>query len=86
MNENKEWEFLLGYVKDNTVHFYTETCRYQLLALWTAYCLHNNLEVDTIMYDVELIDLWNAIPIEHRRGLHCSNWGEFDDLMGAWLA
>lgn len=52
MNENKEWEFLLGYVKDNTVYFYTETCRNQLLALWTAYCLHNNLEVDTIMYDV----------------------------------
>lgn len=86
MNENKEWEFLLGYVKDNTVYFYTETCRNQLLSLWTAYCLHNNLEVDTIMYDVELIDLWNAIPIEHRRELRCSNWGEFDDLMGAWMA
>ena len=86
MSENKEWEFLLGYVNDRTVYFYTETCRNQLLALWTAYCLHNNLEVDTIMYDAELMDLWNAIPVEHRHELHCSNWGEFDDLMGTWMA
>ena len=38
------------------------------------------------MYDAELMDLWNAIPVEHRHELHCSNWGKFDDLMGAWMA
>lgn len=40
MSENKEWEFLLGYVNDRTVYFYTETCRNQLLALWTANQVH----------------------------------------------
>jgi hypothetical protein len=86
MTEQSEWQFIVDYVKDSTTDFCNATCRSQLMALWTAYCMHNSLEVDTIMYDVELIDLWNAIPIEHRRELHCSNWGEFDDLMGAWMA
>ena len=86
MTEQSEWQFIVDYVKDSTTDFCNATCRSQLMALWTAYCMHNSLEVDTIMYDVELIDLWNAIPIEHRRELHCSNWGEFDDLIGAWMA
>lgn len=86
MTEQSEWQFIVDYVKDSTTDFCNATCRSQLMALWTAYCMHNDLEVDTIMYDVELIDLWNAIPIEHRRELRCSNWGEFDDLMGAWMA
>ena len=86
MTEQSEWQFIVDYVKDSTTDFCNATCRSQLMALWTAYCMHNSLEVDTIMYDVELIDLWNAIPIEHRRELHCSNWGEFDDLMVAWMA
>lgn len=86
MNENKEWEFLLGYVKDNTVHFYTETCRNQLLALWTVYCMHNDLYVDTAMYDAVLLDLFNALSLEQRRELCRNYYPKFDDVMGVWLA
>lgn len=85
MNENKEWEFLLGYVKDNTVHFYTETCRNQLLALWTAYCMHNDLDVDTAMYDAVLMDLFNALSDEQKAELHCTRLPEFDCMMARWL-
>lgn len=85
MNENKEWEFLLGYVKDNTVHFYTETCRNQLLALWTAYCMHNDLDVDTAMYDAVLMDLFNALSDEQKAELHCTRLPELDCMMAQWL-
>ena len=33
----------------------------QLRCLWTAYCFHQNMEVDTFGYDTELKQLWREI-------------------------
>ena len=49
MNEKSEWQFLIDYVKDDTTDFCLDSCRNQLLALWTVYCMHNDLDVDTAM-------------------------------------
>lgn len=38
-----------------------EVYRTQLRALWTAYCLHYDLCVDTADYDAELMELWLKI-------------------------
>ena len=57
MAEKSEWQFLVDYVKDDTTDFYNATCRSQLMALWTAYCMHNDLCVDTKMYDLSLIHI-----------------------------
>ena len=54
MAEKSEWQFLVDYVKDDTTDFRNSTCRSQLIALWTAYCMHNDLCVDTKMYDATL--------------------------------
>lgn len=54
MNEKSEWQFLIDYVKDDTTDFGLDSCRNQLLALWTVYCMHNDLDVDTAMYDAVL--------------------------------
>lgn len=51
MTEKSEWQFLVDYVKDDTTDFRNAVCRSQLMALWTAYCMHNDLCVDTKMYD-----------------------------------
>ena len=58
---NRTAEF--GYMKAFTVegHFDNEVEREQLRALWTAYCLHHNLDVDTAAYDTELAELWLKI-------------------------
>lgn len=43
MTEKSEWQFLVDYVKDDTTDFRNAVCRSQLMALWTAYCMHNDL-------------------------------------------
>lgn len=73
MNEKSEWQFLIDYVKDDTTDFGLDSCRNQLLALWTVYCMHNDLDVDTAMYDAVLLDLFNALSLEQRREL-CRNY------------
>lgn len=56
MTEKSEWQFLVDYVKDDTTDFYNDACQNQLVALWTSYCLHNSLDVDTAMYDAVLME------------------------------
>ena len=85
MAEKSEWQFLADYVKDDTTDFRNSTCRSQLIALWTAYCMHNALCVDTKMYDATLFDLWLAVSLERRRALQIFRFSEFDNWMSQWL-
>lgn len=85
MTEKSEWQFLVNYVKDSTTDFCNATCRSQLMALWTAYCMHNDLDVDTAMYDAVLKDLFNALSDEQKAELHCVRLPEFDSMMAQWL-
>lgn len=85
MTEQSEWQFIVDYVKDDTTDFYNEACRSQLMALWTAYCMHNDLDVDTAMYDAVLKDLFNALSDEQKAELHCVRLPEFDSMMAQWL-
>jgi len=85
MAEKSEWQFLVNYVKDDTTDFRNSTCRSQLMALWTAYCMHNDLCVDTKMYDATLFDLWLAVSLERRRALRIFRFSEFDSWMSQWL-
>ena len=85
MDEKSEWKFLVEFIKDDTVYFHNEACRNQFMALWTSYCLHNNFDVDTAMYDAVLMDLFNALSDEQKAELHCTSFSAFDNMMGAWL-
>lgn len=85
MAEKSEWQFLVDYVKDDTTDFYNATCRSQLMALWTAYCMRNDLCVDTKMYDAVLMDLFNALSDEQKAELHCTGFSELDSMMAQWL-
>lgn len=85
MTEKSEWQFLADYVKDDTTDFRNAAYRSQLMALWTAYCMHNDLDVDTKMYDATLFDLWLAVLLEQRRALHIFRFSEFDSWMSQWL-
>lgn len=85
MAEKSEWQFLVDYVKDDTTDFRNSTCRSQLIALWTAYCMHNDLCVDTKMYDAVLMDLFNALSDEQKAELHCTGFSELDSMMAQWL-
>ena len=51
----------------------TELAWEQLRCLWTAYCFHHNLDVDTKDYDDALCEVWHEAPAKPR--------GTFESLM-----
>ena len=54
----------------------------QLRALWTAYCIHQDMEVDTAAYDNELGMLWSVL----KENLHPSwDLDKFENYMAECL-
>ena len=78
-----EFGYLTAYITESC--FDDEICRDRLRMLWTAYCLHHNLNVDTSGYDNDLMDLWNKLA---ETGDGTSGWEDFDgfeNFMCAYL-
>lgn len=69
----EEFEFILDFVKE-TDFGYTVCCR-QLRSLWTAYCLHNNLNCDTGRYDNNIHHIYNIMS----KNNSCT-WNDFDSF------
>lgn len=68
--------------------FEEELARKQLRALWTAYCFHHDLDVDTANYDSDLLGLWSCINKTVDAVAGESDWscyGRFDSYMCAYL-
>lgn len=59
----------------------------QLRALWTAYCFHENLDVDTDIYDRELASLWMDLDKSCAESdeEHLLSFDAFDAFMAALL-
>lgn len=81
MTEQSEWQFLVDYVKDDTTDFRNSTCRSQLIALWTAYCMHHGLDVDTAQYDNDLLTLWTEVEATESDNVFWSDFDCFDNFM-----
>lgn len=64
-------------------------CRDQLRHLWTAYCLRYDLDVDTSVYDNDLLSLWQKMDDTDNGGepetAGWSDYHSFDIFMGAYL-
>lgn len=80
-----EWQFAtinrtaeFGYMKAFIIEgdFTEDVYRAQLRALWTAYCLHHNLDVDTLEYDDDLLGLWSEM---HKLG-SSNGWSEYQEF------
>ncbi len=65
--------------------FDTELACDQLRSLWTAYCLHHKLEVDTSVYDSDLRSVWAQVAAVERDTAYWSDYSSFDDFMCANL-
>mgnify|MGYP005837969509 FL=1 len=67
-----------GYMKAFIIEgdFTDDIYRSQLRALWTAYCLHHNLDVDTLEYDDDLLGLWSEM---HKLG-NANGWSEYQEF------
>ena len=57
-------------------------CCNQLRSLWTAYCIKYDLDVDTMLYDKDLEELWHIITIATNIW---NNINDFENFMAEWL-
>lgn len=86
ISHEAEMEYLKGFAKQSD--FGEEIYRKQFRALWTAYCFHHYLDVDTDEYDNRLLELWNSIGKGVDAFTGESDWScydRFDQYMCAYL-
>lgn len=86
ISREAEMKYLQAFAQQSD--FGQEFCREQLRAIWTAYCFHQSLDVDTADYDNDLLDLWNRISKAVHAVVGNSDWSrydKFDHYMCAYL-
>ena len=86
MSQRDEFQFIIDYITSKTTNFRFKSCRRQLVALWTAYCMHNDLNADTAEYDRALLYLfYNVLTDEQKWTMSCHLVNAFEDMMRQWL-
>lgn len=78
-----EFEFLTGYVAES--FFDEEICRDRLRMLWTAFCLHQGIDVDTRDYDELLGQLWAKMEEAEDYSGDWADAASFDIFMARYL-
>lgn len=78
-DKQKELSIILRFAREENLGF--EVCTHQLRSLWTAYCIHHDLEVDTSTYDADIRELWQAVSEEHSDNPDWSDFESFDLFM-----
>ena len=75
MDRNAEFKFMASFAMQSC--FDEDICRDHFRILWTAYCLHHNLDVDTASYDSDLRELWEAVAADEE---DTADWSDFDSF------
>lgn len=83
VDRNAEFEFMSSYAANNC--FDDDICRYCLRILWTAYCLHHGLDVDTAEYDNDILKLWHSVSEVEGETADWSDYDSFDNFMCSYL-
>lgn len=55
-----------------------------LRILWTAYCFHHGLDIDTAEYDNTLLHIYNTVILDDSADVPIS-YDKFDDYMAYYL-
>lgn len=61
MNKAEEFAYLMKYAENMNPEIETE--RGQFIALFTAYCIHRDIELDTDECDRAVDELFDALPL-----------------------
>ena len=77
ISRRAEFEYLKTFICETS--FDDDLSRDRLRMLWTVYCLHHGLDVDTGSYDSGLLELWDLTDTPD-----CDNadWHDFDSFDG----
>ena len=83
MDRNAEFKFMASFAMQSC--FDEDICRDHLRMLWTVYCLHHNLDVDTVSYDSDLLEFWGAVATDEEDTADWSDFDSFDSFMCRYL-
>lgn len=75
MDKQLEFEYITDYIDES--FFDSEICRDQLRSLWTAHCLHHDIDVDTGLYDYALMELWCRLALSEE---DTADWGDYESF------
>lgn len=76
---SRELQYIISFAERGC--FDTELACNQLRGLWTAYCLHHDLEVDTSVYDGDLQSVWAQVAAVESDTAYWGNYCSFDNFM-----
>ena len=80
---SQELQYIISFAEES--RFEMEPAHSQLRSLWTAYCLHHNLDVDTSKYDHDLMAIWAQVSATEGDTACWSDFDSFDAFMSADL-
>ena len=83
ISREAEIKYLKTFARQNW--FDEEIGRNQLRCLWTAYCFHHGLDVDTLGYDNDLFGLWGVMMEEESETMGWKDYDSFDNFMCKYL-
>lgn len=83
MDREKELAYIIGFAVES--YFDNELTCQQIRSLWTAYCFHYALDVDTADYDADLAAIWKEIVQMEEDTAYWSDFDSFDMFMCAEL-
>lgn len=81
MKPNAEAEMAYMQLFAKEAYFENEVERKQLRCLWTAYCCHQDIDVDTLRYDIDLEKVYGATLEAADETPDWKNIDEFDSFM-----
>lgn len=79
MEKIQELQYIFSFADEGC--FDTEPACNQLRSLWTAYCLHHGLDVDTGGYDNDLLAVWERVAATESDTAYWSDYDSFDGFM-----
>lgn len=83
VSREAEMEYLKEFARQGC--FDEELGRDQLRCLWTAYCFHHGLTVDTSGYDNDLADLWGVMAEDEPETADWSDKDSFGSFLCRYL-
>ncbi len=79
-----EYAYILSFIKENADDDNT-VCTEQLRALWTAFCLHQNIDVDTGNYDNAMLEIWEYLQKTNNSLCASFDYEKFYNAMSEYL-
>ena len=79
----QEFDYIVGFAVESC--FDNELACQQFRSLWTAYCFHRGLDVDTEEYDAALAGIWKEVSAGEEDTAYWNDFNSFDQFMSAEL-